>query len=121
MEAGVPKCFSIAQRGTALLLPMPKLFIIGFGATLAGYGLIAGLESLTAVRTQSKMEAAARADPKLARRNLKKAKKAHPCPHGDDKPPVPVLGSGLAVGVFLAVWTNFRYQVRSSVSRGPSD
>lgn len=32
-------------------------------------------------------------------------------PPGDKKPSVPVFGSGLAIGAFLAVSTNLRYQV----------
>lgn len=117
VEGGVPKSFSIAQRGGALLLPMPKLFVIGFGATLAGYGLIAGLETLTAMRNQAKLAGGAKGKNQKAQKkkttDLKKARKgAQGGVRADEKPPVPVLGSGLAVGVFLAVWTNFRYQVR---------
>lgn len=120
VEGGVPKGFSVAQRGAALLLPMPKLFVIGFGATLAGYGLIAGLEQFTAMRNQAQLagEGGRGKNPKSKKtnsKNLKKAKRSRARgAHADDKPPVPVLGSGLAVGFFLAVWTNFRYQVRVS-------
>lgn len=112
-EGGVSTSFSVAQRGAALLLPMPKLFVIGFGATLAGYGLIAGLENITAMRNQAKLGAASGACPKATSRSPKKRlSKAQVAALAEEKPPVPVLGSGLAVGVFLAVWTNFRYQVR---------
>lgn len=118
-EGGVSKTFSVAERGAALLVPMPKLFVIGFGATLAGYGLIAGLETFSAWRT-----AAAAAPPPpvvvgkrgaaTSKRGLKRAQKARAAALAEEaqKPPVPVLGSGLAVGMFLAVWTNLRYQVR---------
>ncbi|CAN0015997.1 unnamed protein product [Pylaiella littoralis] len=103
-EGGVSTSFSVAQRGGALLLPMPKLFVIGFGATLAGYGLIAGLETVTAMINHAKC-------PKAGGESLKKRmSKAEVAALAEEKPPVPVLGSGLAVGVFLAVWTNFRYQ-----------
>ncbi|CAN0261094.1 unnamed protein product [Ectocarpus sp. 6 AP-2014] len=113
-EGGVSKTFSVAERGAALLVPMPKLFVIGFGATLAGYGLIAGLETFSAWRT-----AAAAAPPVVvgrgaakSKRGLKRAQKARAAALAEEaqKPPVPVLGSGLAVGMFLAVWTNLRYQ-----------
>ncbi|CAN0467950.1 unnamed protein product, partial [Hapterophycus canaliculatus] len=111
------KSFSVAQRGVALLLPMPKLFVIGFGATLAGYGLIAGLETYSAMRTQSQLAAAgagvveAKGSSPKTKKMSKKALAAAAAAAQAEKPPVPVLGSGLAVGVFLAVWTNLRYQV----------
>eukprot|EP00904_Undaria_pinnatifida_P001004 jgi/Undpi1/10904/HiC_scaffold_3.g01430.m1 len=92
-EGGVVKTFSVYQRSAALIIPMPKLFVIGFGATLAGYGLIAGLEMLTAMRNN--------------RGGLEGKQSTHP---GEEKPAVPVLGSGLAIGTFLAISTNFRYQ-----------
>lgn len=115
---GVPKSFSVAQRAGALLLPMPKLFVIGFGATLAGYGLIAGLETLTAMRNHSQLASSGGAgggggrSAKAKGASTRKSRKAQARALAEEKPPVPVLGSGLAVGFFLAVWTNFRYQVR---------
>lgn len=93
-EGGVAKSFSIYQRGAALVIPMPKLFVIGFGATLFGYGMIAGLEHLQAVRSRGRSGSTGEA-----------------FLGGDDKPVVPVLGSSLAIGTFLAVSTNVRYQV----------
>eukprot|EP00752_Nemacystus_decipiens_P009053 g8083.t1 len=118
VEGGVPKSFSVAQRAGALLLPMPKLFVIGFGATVAGYGLIAALESITAMRNQAQLAAVGGGgggggggrSAKEKRAITRKSKKAQARALAEEKPPVPVFGSGLAVGVFLAVWTNFRYQ-----------
>lgn len=92
-EGGVSKTFSVYQRGAALVTPMPKLFVIGFAATLFGYGLIAGLETLSARRS-----ARVGGDGKVS--SL-----------AEEKPAVPVLGSCLAIGTFLAVSTNLRYQV----------
>ena len=92
-EGGVSKSFSLYQRGAALIIPMPKLFAVGFGATLVGYGLVAGLENIQAARSRGEVTEG----------------KA-----GEVKPAVPVLGSSLAIGTFLAVSTNIRYQVRIS-------
>eukprot|EP00903_Cladosiphon_okamuranus_P015580 g14385.t1 len=114
VEGGVPKSFSVAQRAGALLLPMPKLFVIGFGATLAGYGLIAGLENLKSMRNQAKLAGGGGVggggSVKAKKTSPRMSKKARARALAAEKPPVPVLGSGLAVGVFLAVWTNLRYQ-----------
>lgn len=72
---------------------MPKLFVIGFGATIAGYGMIAGLEAVHEYRRQKQgcVEVLAGAG-------------------ACDGAKVNVMGSGLAIGAFLAVSTNVRYQ-----------
>lgn len=91
---GVSKGFSIYQRGAALVLPMPKLFVTGFGATIVGYGMIAGLERWNKYRRERSGEG------ELADAGAGEGAKVN------------VVGSGLAIGTFLAVSTNLRYQVR---------
>lgn len=73
---------------------MPKLFVIGFCATLGGYGLIAGLEMMKARIHRGAGDGG----------TVVLSEEATPT--------VPVIGSGLAIGAFLAVSTNLRYQVR---------
>lgn len=96
-DGGAVQGISMYQRGAALVIPMPKLFVIGFGATIGGYGLIAALEIVNKWRRERSGELQlATADAGSSGR-------------------VNVMGSGLAIGAFLAVSTNVRYQVISHV------
>ncbi|KAG5183582.1 hypothetical protein JKP88DRAFT_316729 [Tribonema minus] len=76
--------YSLAQRGAALIKPMPQLFVIGFGACAAGYGL-------TSLMSHIRLAL----DPTMVK-NTEDA---------------PIFKSSLAIGAFLAVSSNLRYQI----------
>ncbi|CAM9951231.1 unnamed protein product [Discosporangium mesarthrocarpum] len=89
--------FTVGQRLTALLVPMPKLFIIGFVACAGGYGLTAGMNAIREIKNRGEGAGAGKGGVGEGQHHN-----------------VPVLSSSLAVGAFLAVSSNVRYQVRCS-------
>ncbi len=91
-------------------LKVPSLFAVGLVGSLLGYGTTHALASARARLSPACREASAKK--KKQQHGMGAGKEDDSSCHGKD---IPVLKTSLAVGVYLAVSTNLRYQLVSGV------